>query len=79
MITDADIKKLSKVFMTKVDFRDGLRTTKTELLVELSKTRYEIIKHLGDLIHDELLSLLDRYDKRIHRVEKRLNLSPLSD
>jgi len=92
MITDADIKKLKRVFATKVDLKamegrqdkkyatkDDIRKLKTDLLIELSKNRDDIIRQIGDLIDEEFMPLLDHHNKRIHRIEKRLSLRPLSD
>ena len=70
---------MKEVFVTKDDLKVGLRTVKTELLIELSKTREEIVRQVGDIIHDKLFPYLNIQDRRISRVEKHIGLPPLVD
>jgi molecular chaperone GrpE (heat shock protein) len=93
MITDADIKKLSKVFATKDDLKDQkeqildavdgkLAIQKQEILEEmdtkLAKQKEEIIESVSEYIADAIVPVLDGHDKRISRVEKKLNLPPIA-
>lgn len=81
--TKDDLKAMEKrfdgKFATKDDLKTGLRTVKTELLVELSKTRDEIVRQIIDVIDEKLLPLLEAHNRRISRVEKYLKLSPFID
>ena len=74
MITDADIKKLSKVFMTKKDLKDTLApyATKKDLEIslipfssrnELEATTVEIIKYIGEVkteLKNDILTFKDQ-------------------
>lgn len=74
MITDADIKKLSKVFMTKKDLKVALApySTKKELKVALTPystrkaleaTTVELIKYIGEVkteLKNDILTFKDQ-------------------
>jgi len=75
MITDADIKKLSKVFATK----DDLLRLKGDLLGEMSKMRRGILDDLEEFFHDQIMPQFENHERRISRSEKCLKLPPFAD
>jgi len=85
MITDIDIKKLKKVFVTKEDLRKELKNyaTKEDLKKEIKSldrkidlSIYEVIKFVGE-VKDEIIEQLNefRYEMRdiSRRHEEKLN------
>ena len=59
MITDADIKKMAKVFATKDD---------------LKQLRKGIVSDVAEYIADTIVPLFDKHDRRITSVESRLGI-----
>ncbi|MEK7079614.1 MAG: hypothetical protein AAB929_06085 [Patescibacteria group bacterium] len=61
MITDVDIKKLSKVFITKKDLKNALDPYSTRK--ELENTTIELIKYIGEVkteLKNDILSFKDQ-------------------
>lgn len=88
MITDADIKKMKKVFATKDDLnrfatKDDLKDLRhqinDDIQGKLTKQKDEIVKDVGDYIADTIVPMFEERDKRFIRIERKLNLSPLVD
>lgn len=79
MITDADIKKMKQVFATKDDLKDMKDQILDGVDGKLAKQKEEIIESVGDYITDTIVPILDKHDKRLTRVERKLNLPPLAN
>ena len=94
MITDADIKKMKKVFVTKDDLKlmedrqdkkfatkDDLKKlpTKVDLQKALNNQKEEIVDAVGEYVADTIVPMFDQRDKKISRIEKKLDLPPLAD
>ena len=94
MITDADIKKMRKVFVTKDDLiamerrqdrkyatKDDLKNlpSKKDLHVALKDQKEEIVDAVSEYIADTIAPMFDQRDKKIARIEKKFNLPPLVD
>lgn len=77
MITDADIKKMKKVFVTKDDLQK--LPSKIDLQKALKDQKEEIVEAVGEYIADTIVPMFDQRDKKISRIEKKLNLPPLAD
>lgn len=61
MITDADIKKLKSVFATKDD-----------LVAMEKRLKKEIVEDVVYYFQQNILQLINEYDKRLDRLEKRV-------
>jgi hypothetical protein len=72
MITDTDTKKLVTAFKK-------VFPTKNDLKRELKDQKEEIVNSVGEYIADTIVPMFDQRDKKIARVEKKLNLPPLVD
>lgn len=69
MITDADVKKLSKVFATKDDLKNGLVQTKNA-----------IVREVTDYLHEHIILGLEKHERRLDRLEKTVGgFRPLTD
>jgi len=87
MITDTDTKKLitafKKVFTTKDDLKEQLRDQKEQILDavdgKLANQKEEVIKGVGEYVADIIVPMFDERDKKISRIEKKLNLPALVD
>ena len=77
MITDIDIKKMKKVFVTKDDLKN--LPTKKDLQKALKDQKEEIVDAVGEYIADTIVPMFDQRDKKIARIEKKFNLPPLVD
>lgn len=88
-LLDEKLDKKLAHYPTKADLDERLREQKTELLVEMSKLRKElldkieeqkkdIVNAINELLHKRLLPFLDNHEKRIDRLEKEAGLPPLS-
>lgn len=84
MLTQDDIKLLSKYFPTKdylkknfatKDYLDKNFATKKDLDQKLEALRTAINADIGDLLDDALLPLIDNHDKRIKKLEVATRLS----
>ncbi len=83
MITDDDVKKLKKVFVTKQELKDELRYLREDfdasmgrqsrdIKASMETQKKEIIESIGDLLHDSLLPMLDNQEP-ITKLEKRVS------
>lgn len=94
MITDADVKKLKAVFATKDDLvsmekrqnarfttKDDLNRFPTKLDLEkaLKDQTEVIVDGVSEYIADTIAPMFDGRDRKITRIEKKLNLPPLAD
>ncbi len=89
MITDADIKKLKKVFATKDDLktfatkedfkimetglRDGIANDLKSMETRLRKN---IVDDIADILQDSVINLLSQHKERIDRLEKHVGGFP---
>ncbi len=72
MLTNSDIKKLKDVFATKADLKQ-LATKK--VLEKMENRLQKSINRLTDVVDEKLTE----HDNRLERIEKHLNLSPISN
>lgn len=81
MITDADVKKLKKVFATKDDLklyatkdgvREDIRNLKEDLLDAMDQQKKEIIESVAEVIREGINPILDDHEGRIAKLEKRM-------
>ncbi|MBI3385929.1 hypothetical protein HY031_02465 [Candidatus Gottesmanbacteria bacterium] len=87
MITDNDVKKLKKVFVTKQELKDELRYMKEDLLDKMdrsinqidgsinqkfSKFRDEILKAVAEMLHIGVDPIFNDHEERIKKIEKRV-------
>ena len=96
MITDIDIKKMKKVFVTKDDLqsmekrqnerfatKDDLKDLRSQLNDDIDgklvKQREEIVESVAEYIADTIVPMFEKRDKKITRIEKKLDLPLLSD
>ncbi|OGG24633.1 hypothetical protein A3A79_05650 [Candidatus Gottesmanbacteria bacterium RIFCSPLOWO2_01_FULL_43_11b] len=85
MITDNDVKKLKKVFVTKQELKDELRYQKEEIIAKMDgrfaklgkaieekieKMKDDIIKQVGKFIAQAVLPITDDHETRIKKIEK---------
>lgn len=94
MITDVDVRKLKLAFKDTFTTKEDLKRLSTETKESLKDLREQInddmdgklklqkeatVKEVGEYIVDTLVPMFDQRDKKITRIEKKLNLPPLVD
>lgn len=76
MITDDDVKKLKKTFVTKQELKDELRYQKEDILDEMDKKfekfKEEILKAIAEMIHLGVDPITDDHEERIKKLKKRV-------
>ncbi len=80
MITDADIKKMKKVFVTKDDLQamEKRQDQKYASKDDLKAQTKEIITGVADYIADSLNPELEEHDRRLDRIDKELHINSLA-
>ncbi|MFH1826301.1 MAG: hypothetical protein ABH823_03295 [bacterium] len=79
-ITKKDIEKLSSIFVTKSDFKDGLNnglnSVKFELTNQILTSQDKIMKKLEDLSIEQKMGRLEsrRHEDRLEDHEKRIKV-----
>ncbi|MCX6791990.1 MAG: hypothetical protein NT149_03050 [Candidatus Gottesmanbacteria bacterium] len=79
MISDADIKKMKKVFTTKDDLKDLRGQLNDDIDGKLVHQKKEIVKEVGEYIADTIVPMFDKRDKQIARIEKKVGLPLIVD
>lgn len=72
--TKEDLHAIEKRQDAKFATKEDLKELKVDFFVELSKTRKGIIDDIETLISETLFPYIDKQDKRIAAIEKRLNI-----
>jgi hypothetical protein len=82
MITDADVTKLKKTFVTKEVLREALDQQKDDILdevdIRLDNLKTEIVKDVAEAVADTFIPLFDKHDKRLGVLEKHTKHPPIS-
>ncbi len=65
MITDADIKKMKRVFATKDDLKDLKEDILDGVDGKLAKQKEEIVESVAEYIADTIVPVFDKHDKRL--------------
>lgn len=78
MITDADIKKMKQVFVTKDDLKDLREQLNEDIDGKLAKQKEDVVKDVGEYITDTIVPMFEERDEQLARLNKKVNLSPLA-
>lgn len=85
MITDGDIKKLKKVFVTKQELKDELRCMKEDALDKMDRSinqidgsinqkflkfKEEMLKAIAEMLHIGVDPIINDHEERIKKLEK---------
>ena len=74
MITDADIIKLKRVFVTKDDLKRF--ATKDDLIEMETRIKTDVIKGVADYLQEHIFPVLNEHEKRLDRLEKHVGGFP---
>ncbi|MEK7593071.1 MAG: hypothetical protein AAB508_06875 [Patescibacteria group bacterium] len=76
-------KRMDKKFASKDDLIIALKDQKEQILDavdgKLAKQKEEIVREVGEFIADTVVPIFDKHDRRLTRVEKKLDLPFFAD
>jgi hypothetical protein len=68
----------TELVQVKLDLSSKIDQVKQELSDKIDRAKEEVIQNVADTLHDDILPLIEKHDKRLDRVEKHLDLPPVS-
>lgn len=80
-LSNKDIEKLSGIFVTKDEFKDGLKSLRTELTDKILTSHDEIMKKLNDMSSDKIVMMgqyrrhdttIENHEVRIKKIEEKV-------
>lgn len=76
MLTKDDIKNLKEVFPTKEDLDFKLEKLSDDIDKKLDNQKKEILEGVAEHFHDSVLPILDNYEERLGKLEKKTGIHP---